>query len=311
MEWVIFWFGIALAVILLARYWLLRRESKPRSAEPFDGVVYQVGSAAIVERQCDSPSATVICMHGFVENLTYFTGFYDQPDVQLIAVNSCAYHLPIESPRFVDADWIKSPTAPEGSIEYDAQVLNQALEHLPKSQRVRVHGHSRGGALVLEAARQRSDLFQEVEVILEAPVLPQARPVSAISPAAMWFMGFLVPLWRRKPISRHNRGAWGPLEDERKRAFIEGLPFNSRRTDVMVANLRSMLLWMEKNEADIFGCLTHGIIIVPGKDRVLDVESMTTSAKSAARHGVSILEVEHCSHFVLLDRPDVFPSLGV
>ena len=48
-------------------------------------------------------------------------------------------------------------------------LMLRALEHLPRSPIVRVHGHSRGGAVVLEAASMRPELFKDVEVLLEAP----------------------------------------------------------------------------------------------------------------------------------------------
>src|SRR5262249_4144672 len=157
---------VVAATLLALRRWLLHREWGRRHAEPFDGVVYRVGEAAVAERRCDGPRATVLTIHGFVEDLRYFTHFYDDPSVQLIALTSCDYHVAIGEPRHERADWACAPSAPPGSIEYDAAVLVQALEHLPRARHVRVHGHSRGGAVVLEAASMRPDLFERVEVLL-------------------------------------------------------------------------------------------------------------------------------------------------
>lgn len=319
------WLVILLAVLVLilvivaVRIWLLKREVAPPAGIELEGSVYRVGDAAVIDYSAASaddperqtrPLSTVICMHGFVENAAYFLPYYDQQQVQFIGIVSAGYHLPVASPKFVDADWATTPDEVAGSIEYDAAVLVKALANLPRSRSIRVHGHSRGGAVVLDAARQRPDLFSDVEVILEAPVLPQSRPVNAISPAALWLISFFVPLWRHKPISRRNRGAWGALEDEKKRVLIEQLPFNPRRTEVMVANLRSMNSWMTQHDASIFANLTRAVILIPSKDKILDPSAMTESAKRAEGERLSIIEVEGCSHFVLLDRPDMIPALA-
>lgn len=307
-------FIILMALFVLAvRQWLLERECKPAPGEPFDGVVYRVGAACVAERDLPAnvtePKATVICMHGFVEHMGYFTEFYDDPDVQLILLNSCGYHLPVDQPRFRQATWAVPPSADEGTIEYDAMVLNQALEHLPRSGNIRVHGHSRGGAVALEAASLRPDLFENVEVVLEAPVLPQGRPYGHYGQAQLWCMAFLVPLWRRQPIGRHNRGAFGPLENERKRKLIEGLPFNPRKVSTMVTNMRSLGEWMEARPVAMFDNIHKGYVLVPDKDRVLETEAMYNSASQGAGTGVKVVRVA-CSHFPLFDCPDSIPPLA-
>jgi len=87
-------------LVLVLRQWLLHRECAPSKSEPFDGDVYPVGKAAIAERRCDHPRATVICMHGFVADMRYFTHYYSDPDLQLILLTSCDYHVPITGPRY-------------------------------------------------------------------------------------------------------------------------------------------------------------------------------------------------------------------
>lgn len=295
-------------IVLAARRWLLRRVGVPRPGEVFDGVVYEVGCAAVAERRSENPRTTVIGMHGFVENMRYFTGFYRDPAIQLILLTSCDYHVPIQNPEYRPASWARIPKAVEGSIEYDADVLIQALEHLPKTDRIRVHGHSRGGAVVLEAAATRPELFARVEVILEAPVLPQARPYKAMSASQIWFLSFLLPLWRRQPINPRNRGAWGPLDNREKKELIEGLPFNPRRVSTMVANLHSMSEWMQTKTLDVYRHVRQGVVLVPEKDRVLDAGSMYASADGAAS-GLRVVKLEGCSHFPLFDCPESIPPL--
>ena len=289
------------------RQWLAYQTTPQRHAEPFDGVVYQVGQAAVAERRCENPRATVVAMHGFAEDMRYFADYYSEKDVQLIALTSCGYHIPIEQPHYQAADWPAEPDEPEDTIEYDAQVLLQALEHLPRSNTVRVHGHSRGGAVVIEAASRRPDLFESVEVVLEAPVLPGGKAYREISAMELWMLPFMMPFWRHQPINSRNRGAWGPLENERKRELIEGLPFNARTSGTMARNISSIESWMRERDEGLYQHLRRGTILVPERDKVLDATVMESSARAAPALDVRL--VPGCSHFVLFDQPEAIPPL--
>ncbi|AKF84644.1 hypothetical protein MFUL124B02_02305 [Myxococcus fulvus 124B02] len=300
---------VGIVVLALAlRQWLLVRECTPCPSEAFDGHIHRVGKAVVAERRCENPRATVLCMHGFVADMRYFTRHYEDPGLQLILVTSCDYHVPITGPREVPAPWAKVPSAPEGTIAHDAAVLVQALEHLPRTDHVRVHGHSRGGAVVLEAAKLRPDLFEKVEVVLEAPVLPRARAYTSLTRAQLWLLPFFIPLWRLAPISRHNRGAWGPLEDARKRELIMAFPFNPKRVSTMLTNLVDLARWFDERDESLFRNVRRGTVLVPGKDRVLESKSMLESAQKG-RPELEVVTLDGCSHFVLWDRPDALPAL--
>lgn len=300
------WIGIAVALFVVLRTMLLYRSQSGRGAEAFDGVVYRVGAAAIAERSSREPRATVICMHGFVEDLRYFTRFYADPEIQLILVNSADYNVPIVDPKFRSAEWAAAPLLSEGTIEYDAMVLIQALQHLPATRSVRVHGHSRGGAVVLEAAARRPELFRDVEVILEAPVLPRGQFRSSPSAPVRWFLPLLLPLWRGQPISKYNRNRWGRLDDARKRELIENLPFSARRAVTMVRNMKSLAEWVDRRDYQVYDNVSRGVILIADNDQVLDPDSMTESAKRAAPK-LQTVAVKDCSHFVLLDQPAAIP----
>lgn len=296
------------ASLVALRHRLLHQESPQRHHEPFDGVVYRVGKAAIAERHCDRPTATVLCMHGFVEDMRYFAQHYRDPSVQLIVLTSCDYHVPVTGPVYREARWIEAPRHPEGSIPYDAAVLVQALEHLPRTRTVRVHGHSRGGAVVLEAAAMRPDLFADVEVVLEAPVLPRGRLYAAMGALQLWAFAFLVPLWRKDPLGERMARGYGALEDPRKRELLAGLPHNPRRIVTMVHNLRDLATWMRERDGSLYRHVRRGTVLVPGKDKVLDARAMADSARLGAP-ALEVVQLEGCSHFVLLDRPDALPPL--
>lgn len=300
-------FATCVAAILIWRAMLLYREAPRHHHEAFDGVLHRVGEAVVAERRSEQPKATVICMHGFVEDMRYFAHHYRDPSIQLIALTSCGYHVPVTDAAPEQPAWASPPRARHGSIEYDASVLVQALEHLPKASTVRVHGHSRGGAVVLEAARLRPDLFEQVEVVLEAPVLPRAKVYAPPSALLLWMYPFIIPMWRREPLAPRMARAYGKLDDARKRELMEGLPHNPKRISTFLANIHDMIAWMAERDHSIFEHVRRGTVLVPSHDRVLDAKSMHESAKRAA--SLEVVRVEPCSHFVTLDRPEAIPAL--
>jgi len=305
----VFLLGLPLATVIavaLLRIWLLHRASPRAHQEHFEGTVLAVGKAAVAERGPPEPRVTVVAMHGFLEDPRYFTAYYAAPDIQLIALTSCDYHVPFGDGAPPQASWATTPTASEGSIRYDAEVLVQALEHLPRSERIRVHGHSRGGAVVLEAASLRPDLFAKVEVVLEAPVLPGGKAYGeGISSFARWLLPIGVVAWKREPISKRNIKAYGSLDDPRKRELIEGLPFHPKHTAIMLANLEGIDAWMKANGGELYRNV-RGVVLVPGKDKVLDADAMRASAQKSF---LKLIELPACSHFVIFDRPDALPAL--
>ena len=299
--------GLALLVIFYLRKYLLRKESPQQQALPFDGELFQVGLACIAKRAHSGATSTVIVIPGFVENFLYFTEYYAAPTIELILLTSADYHVPVTRPRFSTAQWAKPPKARPGSIAYDAAVLNLALTHLVTTQNVRVHGHSRGGAVALEAARQQPALFEQVEVVLEAPVLPQGLPYAPLPGIVRWCLPFFLPFWQQQPINDRNRSIWGPLDNPRKRELIMGVPFNPKRAAIMLANLKDMADWMPNTGTDIYQYVKRGAILVPGDDRVLQSAAMLASARQA--ENLQIIEIEGGSHFVLPDHPDSIPPL--
>ncbi len=299
--------GLALLVVFYLRKYLLRKESPQKQAMPFKGELFQVGQACIAKRAHSGATSTVVVMPGFVENFLYFTEYYANPSIELILLTSADYHVPVTNPRFTSPDWAKIAKLRPGSIAYDAAMLNLALTHLVTTDNVRVHGHSRGGAVTLEAARQQPALFEQIEVILEAPVLPQGLPYAPMPATVRWFLPFILPFWQQQPINERNRAMWGPLDNPRKRELIMGVPFNPKRAGIMLANLKDMADWMANTSTDIYQHVKRGAILVPGNDKVLKSAAMLASAQQA--ENLQIIEIEGGSHFVLADHPDSIPPL--
>lgn len=304
------WIG-ALGIGLLGAWylhrWLQLRKVSPRQRISMPAEVYRAGDAWIIRRQVQDPDCSVVVMHGFLENPLYFTRHYQDPGIELIMIGSAGYHLPLCSPQYRSAPWPDGPSGAAGTIAGDAQVLNLAMEHLVSSDNIRVHGHSRGAAVALEAARQRPELFIPVEVILEAPVLPQGRLYRPPARIAHWLLPLVHLLWQRKPGLLLANPVWGPLHDPYKRELLMALPFNAQSSEVLMTNLDDLSAWMRSTGADIYRHVHRGAVLVPGGDRVLDSEAMLDSARQA--ENLQIIEVPDGSHFVLLDNPESIPPL--
>ncbi|QIB50485.1 alpha/beta fold hydrolase [Pseudomonas sp. OIL-1] len=307
MEMLIGLIGLAVLIVVYVRRFLLRRETPPLQAATFDGEIFKVGKAAIARRAGTDTKSSVVVVHGFAENFTYFSRYYAAPHLELIKLSCADYHLPVENPNYVAAEWTFVPKHQPGTIAYDAAVLNLAIEHLVSHSSLRVHGHSRGGAVVLEAARQRPDLFVDAEVILEAPMLPQARPVQQISPIIAWLLPFYLAAWQQQPISDKNRSRWGSLEDPHKRDLVMGFPFNARHLSTMVTNIQDMADWTASTGPDIYRHVRCGAVLVPAEDRILDTASMRVSAQQA--ENLQVIEIENGSHFVIHDHPSSVPPV--
>ena len=169
---------ILLGLHLFRQYWLHKDLERVYSA-PFEGKMYRVAETVVgIRKPIAQATQTVICFPGFLEDMRYFQALYQDSDCELILVNNANYHSPFPLDEVEDLDLEINPYAC-GTIEYDGFTLAQVMRRFANCPEVVLHGHSRGGAVVLEAGRQFPDLMKtdgkQVSAILEAPVLPQAR----------------------------------------------------------------------------------------------------------------------------------------
>ncbi|KZZ73574.1 hypothetical protein A3765_27015, partial [Oleiphilus sp. HI0130] len=195
--------------------------------EMFSGKVFTVGKGAVsVRNHSEKATHTVIGVHGFLENHCYFTQAYQEPSTELILLTCSNYHIPVEGPLPEPASWEIPIKYLEGTIEYDACILTQALENLPTTNKIRIHGHSRGGAVILEAVNQRPELFEHVEVILEAPALPGGKThplVSALlEPVSHGMWPWVIRLINSTPSSSYGQMFFGKM-NPRKRKLLHKL----------------------------------------------------------------------------------------
>lgn len=299
--------------VLVVRQILLHRARAKKNSERFDGVLYRVGEAVVaVRRTGPSPRATVLAMHGFMEDQRYFVDAYADPELELILVTSADYHTPVDKPQFEPAPWVQSIPYPAGTIEYDAAVLNQALDNLPTTDNIRLHGHSRGGAVVLEAAAQRPDLHRDLETVLEAPVLPKIgfhpNTERNFGVIGSWLLPFTLPLLARIPLAKYGDQFYGDLGSARKQTLLASLPDTPQHYATLIKNTKSIRSWVHSRGYDIYRHINRGVILVGEDDRVLDRSSMLESARHAEGH-LAIIEVPGSTHFVIQDNTSCLPPL--
>lgn len=281
-------------------------------SEMFSGRVYRVGKGAVSVRNHSGEAAqTVIGVHGFLENHCYFTQAYESPTTELILLTCSNYHIPVNGVTPESADWEVPIKHLEATIEYDACILNQALANLPTTDQVRVHGHSRGGAVILEAVRQRPELFENVEIILEAPVLPQAKlhalVTTLLEPVSHGMWPWLIRIINSAPSSAYGQTFFGKM-NPRKKQLLSHLFSATRDHLTIVRNIEDIMAWTERRDVDIYQNIRHGTFLIPQVDRILDRTSMLNSARQSPTT-MRIVETEALSHFITLDSKEWIPSL--
>ena len=89
-----FGLGLVLLGLGIGQYWLQVRPvpSPPQITMAAD--IYPVGEGWILHRRVSEPRATVVVMHGLLENPLYFTRYYDDPELELIMIGPPAISCP-------------------------------------------------------------------------------------------------------------------------------------------------------------------------------------------------------------------------
>ncbi len=290
----------------------LMKPITPAYTEMFSGRVYQVGKGAVsVRNHSGEARQTVIGVHGYLENHCYFTHLYQEATTELILLTCSNYHVPVSGPVLETPDWEVRNNYPVATIEYDARILTQALENLPSSRNVRVHGHSRGGGIILEAARQRPELFSNVDVVLEAPIMPQgdihALVKAILEPVSHGMWPWVVRAINSTPSSTYGQTFFGRM-NPRKKQLLTKMFTATKDHLTIVRNIENLLAWMQQCDYDVLSNIRYGTILIPETDRILDRERMLRSAEHSPT-AVRIVETHNTSHFITLDSAEWVPSL--
>ncbi|PIE44178.1 MAG: alpha/beta hydrolase [Gammaproteobacteria bacterium] len=284
----------------------------PAYTEMFSGKIYQVGTGAVSVRNHSGKAAnTVIGVHGFLENHCYFTQSYQDPTTELILLTCSNYHIPVSGLNIEKPKWEVPIKALEATIEYDAAILNQAMLNLPTTQHIRIHGHSRGGAVIVEAIRQQPELYQHADIVLEAAVLPQgqlhALVRALLDPVSHGMWPWVVRLVNSSPSPSYGQTFFGKM-NPRKKQLLAKLFAATKNHLTIVRNIENIMAWMEKNQVDVYKHIHHGTFLIPQVDRILDRTAMLASAEQSPTN-VRIVETGASSHFVTLDSTEWVPPL--
>lgn len=308
--------GLTAAGVAALRYWQLDRTTPNPFRYFLPMEVHAVGeSYVLVRRAAGQPRLSVVCVPGFLEDVWYFRNYLIDTTVEVILVGNSDYHLPVVQAKPQVPSWAQPNPHEVGTIEYDAAVLNQALEHLVTAQRVKLHGHSRGGAVLLEAALQRLDLHEhsprELDYVLEAPVLPlgEVHPLLAFAakPVGLWLLPVLMPMLRRVPMRLIGPLLLGPPRGD-KMDIMARLWLNPRRARTVVTNVVNLVDWMHQHRTDVYQHLRGGRIIIPAKDRILSRPFMMYSARRA-KPRLQMVETRKTYHMISQDDPTVVGEL--
>jgi len=196
-------------------------------------------------------------------------------------------------------------------VEYDACILNQALEYLPSSRNIRIHGHSRGAAVILEAIIQRPELYRDLEVVLESPALPQGRlhPIvtAILKPISHGMWPYLIRLINSAPSSLYGQTFFGRM-NPRKKLLLNKVFSATRDPLTVVRNIENIIEWMDRRDTDVYQHIGKGYILLPGTDHILDQTAVRVSA-GQFQAGVSIVQTSSSSHFITLDDRSWIPEL--
>lgn len=317
-------FFILCAILLLAlhayrTYWT-RRELPGAQQRVFAGELFHVGASFIARRHARAGSRkTIVCFPGFLEDMRYFEALYEDTDSELILVNNANYHSPYDQSRLVSLGWPVNPYA-IGTIEHDGYLLSQVLEHLVSGDEVILHGHSRGGAVVLECGRQNPQLVSggalQVSAILEAPVLPQARTVGRGSEPIpfrliCYFLPIVLGLGRNASVEKLLKQPMMQPCNDLKIDICRSIYTNPRSYSTCITNIKSIRNWQRAHDAQLYQSFDRVTVVVGAVDHVLDNRSMLLSAEAgrALNAGVTILQTQNTNHFPSLEQPHYLHTL--
>jgi pimeloyl-ACP methyl ester carboxylesterase len=309
---------IIICVIVLIhtlRYIIKHTKIKAVNHQDFDGDLYQVGQSCVAyqpaNNSTDIPKRTIVCMHGWLEDQRYFSPVHNNKNDELILINSCGYHLPNTQRSTKAATWQTPNPYPICTIEYDAAVLIMAVKNLASHSNLVLHGHSRGGAVIIEAIKQAPTLFAQAHVILEASILPEATVSKVqsypkiveriLTPIILYIFPFIAYYLFKKTLSASTLKGMGLVNNENG-FLLSGMSACAKSADVLQRNIENMLEWPLKNKMNILDNAKSGYILVGARDAVLSRRSMLKSANKH-RGTLNIIHTEQSSHFISLDIP--------
>jgi len=303
---------LAIAVLVsVARRVLSNRTWPAPAGEPFHGAVLRLGNNLVclpdrAHLDADAVSrTTLVCFPGFLEDMRLFLEVHRDTPARLIIINNANYQNPFRDVAVQAPPWFTGNPYLQGTIAHDAFCLNRVIEHMTGPERVVLHGHSRGGAVVLEAGNQRPDLARNVEALLEAAVVPRGRLYDngekKLQPVGFYLFPFILSLMRVLPASVRLKSPMMWVSNPTKDKIVAALPFTPRQYATAELNSRDIIDWQARTGFQSYEHFKRITLVVGQRDSVLCRRAMLDSA--AQSRAVEVVETTGTDHFISLESP--------
>jgi pimeloyl-ACP methyl ester carboxylesterase len=230
--------AVIVLLVTLTRRFLANRVWPASAGDEFTGTSLRLGETLVClpDRSHLSPGmvsqTTLICFPGFLEDMRFFLEVHRDTPARLILINNANYQNPFRSENVETPGWFVDNPHQLGTIAHDAYVVNQVIEHMTGSERVVLHGHSRGGAVLLEAGNQRPEQTQRVEAILEAAVVPRGRLFDngekKLQPVGFYLFPFVFSILRIIPESWRLKLPMMWVTNPTKNKIVAAIPFTPK-----------------------------------------------------------------------------------
>jgi pimeloyl-ACP methyl ester carboxylesterase len=299
------------SLIVVVRKMLANRIWPPLPGEDFTGTMLRLGANLVClpdRSHLDSGvvgRTTLICFPGFLEDARYFLEVHHNTPARLIVIGNANYQNPFREVAISTPSWFTDNPHPQGTIAHDAYCLNQVLEHMTGPERVVLHGHSRGGAVVLEAGNQRPDLTSKVEAILEAAVVPRGRLFSdgekKLQPVGLYLFPFILSLLRVLPESIRLKSPMMWVTNASKDKIVAAIPFTPKQYATAVINSANIIDWQARTDYQSYQHFKRLTLYVGQRDSVLCRNAMLDSAAQST--AVTVVQTNGTDHFISLESP--------
>ena len=250
---------------------------------------------------------TLICFPGFLEDARFFLEVHRDTPARLILIGNANYQNPFRRETISTPPWFAGNPHPVGTIAHDAYCMNQVIEHMTGPERVVLHGHSRGGGVILEAGNQRPELTCNVEAILEAAVVPRGRLYAngekKLQPVGFFLFPFILSLMRILPESTRLKSPMMWVTNATKNKIVAAIPFAPRQYATAQINSANIIEWQARSGFDSYDHFERVTLFVGERDGVLSRTAMLESA--AQSPAVEVVLTTGTDHFISLESPDI------
>lgn len=307
---------ILILIVLLVgviRRVLANRVWPAQPGEDFDGTMLQLGDNLVcLPDRSHLPAelvgrTTLICFPGFLEDARFFLEVHRDIPARLILIGNANYQNPFRSTSISAPSWFTGNPHPLGTIAHDAYCVNQVIEHMTGPERVVLHGHSRGGGVLLEAGNQRPEQTSQVEAILEAAVVPQGRLYDngekKLQPVGFYLFPFIFSLMRMLPESSRLKSPMMWVTNATKNRIVATIPFTPKQYATAEINSANIIEWQAQAGFESYDHFKRVTLYVGERDSVLCRTAMLASAAQSS--AVTVVETAGTDHFISLESPDI------